>query len=63
MKKISTAIVILVLLGNCTTNKVSTAENNSKPLSIRKDKDQDGVPNKLDQCPEIAGPVENNGCP
>ncbi|MGN7756907.1 vWA domain-containing protein [Chryseobacterium sp. 22532] len=63
MKKISTAIVILVLLGSCTTNKVSTAENNSKPLSIRKDKDQDGVPNKLDQCPEIAGPVENNGCP
>ncbi|WP_426048688.1 vWA domain-containing protein [Chryseobacterium sp. NFX27] len=62
MKKISAAIVILVL-GSCTTNKVSTAENNSKPLSIRKDKDQDGVPNKLDQCPEIAGPVENNGCP
>ena len=62
MKKISAAIVILVL-GSCTTNKVSTAENNSKPLSIRKDKDQDGVPNKLDQCPEIVGPVENNGCP
>ncbi|REC79548.1 hypothetical protein DRF60_05805 [Chryseobacterium elymi] len=62
MKKFSIAIVILVL-GGCTTNKVSTAENNSKPLSIRKDKDQDGVPNKLDQCPDIAGPVENNGCP
>nr|WP_184162177.1 VWA domain-containing protein [Chryseobacterium shigense] len=63
MKKISTAIVALALLSSCKTNTVSTGENGSKPLSIRKDKDQDGVPNKTDQCPEIAGPVENNGCP
>lgn len=28
-----------------------------------KDKDGDGVLNKIDDCPEIAGPVENNGCP
>jgi outer membrane protein OmpA-like peptidoglycan-associated protein len=28
-----------------------------------KDKDKDGVLDKVDDCPEIAGPVENNGCP
>lgn len=27
-----------------------------------KDKDGDGVINKLDECPKVAGPVENNGC-
>lgn len=28
-----------------------------------KDKDEDGVIDKLDNCPREAGPVENNGCP
>tara|TARA_R110000868_G_scaffold34421_1_gene124316 strand:+ start:10602 stop:12698 length:2097 start_codon:yes stop_codon:yes gene_type:complete len=28
-----------------------------------KDKDEDGVPDKLDNCPKEAGPEENNGCP
>lgn len=28
-----------------------------------KDKDNDGIINKEDSCPEVAGPVENNGCP
>ncbi|NJX15019.1 DUF5723 family protein [Tamlana crocina] len=28
-----------------------------------KDKDGDGVLDKLDGCPKIPGPVENNGCP
>lgn len=28
-----------------------------------KDKDGDGVINKLDDCPNIAGPIDNNGCP
>ncbi|MEZ4968769.1 MAG: DUF5723 family protein [Flavobacteriaceae bacterium] len=28
-----------------------------------KDKDGDGVLDKVDGCPEISGPVENNGCP
>lgn len=28
-----------------------------------RDKDKDGVINKLDKCPKIAGPIENNGCP
>ncbi|PTT42881.1 hypothetical protein DBR28_01755, partial [Chryseobacterium sp. HMWF028] len=37
--------------------------NEPKTYSVRKDKDQDGIPNKLDKCPDIAGPVENEGCP
>ncbi|MEX0313530.1 MAG: DUF5723 family protein [Allomuricauda sp.] len=28
-----------------------------------KDKDNDGIHNKEDQCPETPGPVENKGCP
>lgn len=28
-----------------------------------KDKDEDGIVNKEDSCPEVAGPVENKGCP
>lgn len=55
--------MLLALLGSCKTKNVSSTEKESKPLSIKKDKDQDGIPNKVDQCPEIAGPVENNGCP
>lgn len=63
MKKISISILALALLGSCKTKNVSESIKESKPLSVKKDKDQDGIPNKLDQCPEIAGPVENNGCP
>ncbi|MET3536167.1 vWA domain-containing protein [Chryseobacterium limigenitum] len=63
MKKISISILALALLGSCKTKTVSESTKESKPLSVKKDKDQDGIPNKLDQCPEIAGPVENNGCP
>jgi Ca-activated chloride channel family protein len=63
LKKISISILALALLGSCKTKNVSESTKESKPLSVKKDKDQDGMPNKLDQCPEIAGPVENNGCP
>jgi len=28
-----------------------------------KDKDDDGVLDKVDGCPEVPGPIENNGCP
>ncbi|MFK5973807.1 MAG: DUF5723 family protein [Flavobacteriaceae bacterium] len=28
-----------------------------------KDKDEDGVMDKMDECPKTPGPVENNGCP
>lgn len=29
----------------------------------KKDNDGDGIPNKKDDCPDNAGPIENNGCP
>lgn len=32
-------------------------------LGGEKDSDGDGVTNKEDACPEVAGPVENQGCP
>lgn len=28
-----------------------------------RDKDDDGIIDKLDDCPKVAGPIENNGCP
>ncbi|WP_422858728.1 DUF5723 family protein [Flagellimonas sp. S174] len=28
-----------------------------------RDKDNDGIEDKSDNCPKIAGPIENNGCP
>ncbi len=31
--------------------------------SIPKDKDGDGIIDKLDDCPKEAGPISNNGCP
>ncbi len=62
MKKISVTILVLALFGSCKTQDASK-NSETQPLSIRKDKDQDGIPNKTDQCPEIAGPIENNGCP
>ncbi|MEO0900763.1 MAG: DUF5723 family protein [Bacteroidota bacterium] len=30
---------------------------------INRDKDGDGIKDKKDGCPEVAGPIENNGCP
>ena len=56
-------VLVLALLAGCKTKNVSDNPKESKPLSIKKDKDQDGIENKTDQCPEIAGPLENNGCP
>ncbi len=31
--------------------------------SRKKDNDNDGIPNKKDDCPDREGPIENNGCP
>lgn len=31
--------------------------------SRKKDNDNDGIPNRKDDCPDTAGPIENNGCP
>lgn len=63
MRKICMSIMVLALLGSCKTKNASSSSKESKPLSSKKDKDQDTVPNKLDQCPELSGPIENNGCP
>ncbi len=53
----------LVALASCTTQKNTETSGETKTYSTRKDKDQDGILNKLDKCPDVAGPVENEGCP
>ncbi|MBP1168089.1 Ca-activated chloride channel family protein [Chryseobacterium sp. PvR013] len=63
MKKTLITMLGLVLLTGCKTQKNTETTNEPKAYSVRKDKDQDGIPNKLDKCPDIAGPVENEGCP
>ncbi|WP_347219021.1 VWA domain-containing protein [Chryseobacterium sp.] len=64
MKKTIITILGLVLLISCKTQKASDiSKEGTTTYSIKKDKDQDGIPNKEDQCPDVAGPVENNGCP
>lgn len=56
-------MLALVALTSCKTQKNTETANEPKTYSVRKDKDQDGIPNQLDKCPDIAGPVENEGCP
>jgi len=63
MKKTLITMLGLVLLTGCKTQKNTETTNEPKAYSVRKDQDQDGIPNKLDKCPDIAGPVENEGCP
>ena len=63
MKKIVFSILTLALLASCKSKSVSQDSEIKKPLSIKKDKDQDGVRNKVDHCPDVAGPLENEGCP
>ncbi|WP_336703440.1 VWA domain-containing protein [Chryseobacterium indologenes] len=63
MKKIVITMLGLVALTSCKTQKNTEKANEPKTYSVRKDKDQDGIPNQLDKCPDIAGPVENEGCP
>lgn len=63
MKKTFITILGLALLVSCKTQTISNTSKEPQTYSVTKDKDQDGIPNKLDQCPDIAGPVENNGCP
>ncbi|MGX5685253.1 vWA domain-containing protein [Chryseobacterium cucumeris] len=63
MKKIVITMLGLVVLTSCKTQKNTETSKETKTYSVRKDKDQDGIPNKLDKCPDIAGPVENEGCP
>ncbi|TZF99308.1 VWA domain-containing protein (plasmid) [Chryseobacterium panacisoli] len=63
MRKIVITMLGLVVLTGCKTQKNTETTNEPKAYGIRKDKDQDGIPNKLDKCPDIAGPAENEGCP
>ncbi|MGU3376474.1 YfbK domain-containing protein [Chryseobacterium sp. M5A1_1a] len=63
MKKTFITVLGLALLVSCKTKTAPNTTKESQEYSIKKDKDQDGIPNKLDQCPDVAGPVENNGCP
>jgi Ca-activated chloride channel family protein len=63
MKKLCITILALALLGSCKTKNVTDSTSESQKLSIKKDKDQDGLKNNRDKCPEIAGPIENKGCP
>lgn len=63
MKKIIITMLGLVLLASCKTQNSSDSSKENKKYSIRKDKDRDGIPNKDDHCPEVAGLAEFNGCP
>lgn len=63
MKKTAISILALIILQGCKIKTVSDREKASQKLSLKKDKDQDGIKNNEDQCPEIAGPIENRGCP
>ena len=63
MKKLGTSILALMLVMSCKTKTATDHQTEKEKLSIEKDKDQDGVKNRKDKCPEIAGPIENKGCP
>lgn len=63
MKKTAVTILALMILQACRTKTVTDQNKESQKLSLKKDKDQDGIRNENDPCPEIAGPIENNGCP
>lgn len=63
MKKTIITILGLVLLVSCKTQTVSEPSQKTTKYSVRKDKDQDGIPNKEDHCPEVAGLPEFHGCP
>lgn len=62
MKKIGATIFAIALLAGCKTKTVSGSKE-IKKFSVEKDKDQDGVKNNRDKCPEEAGSSENKGCP
>lgn len=63
MKKPGITILALMLVMACKTKTLTDPQKETPKLSIEKDKDQDGIKNRKDKCPEAAGPIENNGCP
>lgn len=62
MKKEILFFSVLIMFNACKTKNADSSENKNI-LSLRRDKDHDGIANKLDKCPEIAGSGENDGCP
>ena len=55
---------ILSVLNSKNTQQVDVYAGLKIPVYHEKpDKDEDGIINKLDKCPKVPGPVENNGCP
>jgi len=56
---------VLSVLSNDDTKGADVYAGFKIPVYQRKprDKDEDGVIDKLDACPKEAGPIENNGCP
>lgn len=63
MKIFLSALLFILFIVGCKTNNSNSTETAKKVLSLKRDKDQDRIPNRKDKCPEIAGPIENNGCP
>ncbi len=60
----SGSILSSLLLGN-NTKSIDVYAGTKIPIyqSRLRDKDKDGLQDKDDACPLVAGPVENNGCP
>ncbi|WP_431126361.1 DUF5723 family protein [Flagellimonas flava] len=56
--------ILTTLLGQ-TTKSLDFYSGVKLPIyqGRQKDKDEDGLFDNLDDCPRVAGPVENNGCP
>jgi len=48
---------------DCGPKQVVIEEPKVEVTIVQKDTDGDGVPDNVDQCPTVAGPKENNGCP
>ncbi len=51
-------------LSDSTTHKIKKLhEQKAQKSKIIEDRDGDGVPDKLDKCPDVKGPASNKGCP
>ncbi|MEM9078334.1 MAG: OmpA family protein [Bacteroidota bacterium] len=60
----SGSVLSSILLGN-STKSIDLYAGLKIPIyqGRLRDKDKDGLQDKDDVCPEVAGPIENNGCP
>lgn len=62
MKKVNLLFTFIALLV-ITTIVSCSSDDNSTPTPVVVDSDSDGVLDADDQCPDVAGPTQNNGCP